>query len=907
MMTGGWLPFQDGGAAGHVRRHLSAEELYTRVRRGARRPMCGSATRRCPRRGRRRDRARARAGSGRARPPTAQQFALGLAEVTPSDGYAPSGIEIVRTTARELLDISDMLDTLRSPHKPGGTDVTTLASRYQNGAKLGTGGMADVYAGTSVGAEGFARPVAIKRVLPGFSEMPEFAAMFVDEARLASRLDHPNIVSVLDFDRDAEGRLFLVMELVDGMDLATLAASGLLPPGVVIFAVSEVLRGLGFAHRAGVVHRDVSPHNALLSWDGAVKVSDFGIAKARDASTGRGSEVLKGKPGYMSPEQANSEPLDGRSDLFAVGVVLWELLTGQRLFQGSMREVLAQVMFREITRPSVIRPGVRAGSRGGRRCGCSSARSIAGSRRAEDAVEALAACADAPRDGRGELVRTMTARFPIEAERARAASGNSVDEPAVATGAHDRRAGRRSPASAPAQRGAASFVATASAPLGVPAPYSAPQHLPLQVTSTPISGVAAPRSRHRAGRDVGIALGALIAVGVAVALSRTTPAGAPSGRSPPRRRRSKRMRRDRNRRTPRSPVSHRRRRPRRSSMPRSASPPPPPSQPPPDAAGRRTRSRPRHWSRRRRSATARSSVTVDARAAGHDRRPQRTARTPVQRIKLSAGRHRGARSTTPTPNKHEPVTDRGHREPDHETQVTIAAGERLGLLQDVDRSRHTTRPAGPCRRTISHRRLLSSPSIVERAERPRPSKEPRRHDIDPSSSMFPMQDQRACTATSSSCRSRRRRPLPTSWSEPAHVSAATGNDHGARDRLRDPRSSYGDSFLRPSRSQHCPVETPHRGVRGRGTQSQPQVRDLFVRMGPHLHRDIEGLDSYWHDARAVAMAVHEHLELGIDPGFGVDRTRWHLEVVCTPLMVVRFGLMDRLDCLGSIDHDALER
>ena len=149
--------------------------------------------------------------------------------------------------------------------------------------------MAEVFLGSMVGAEGFSRKVAIKRVLPGFSDNPSFGQMFVAEAQISAQLQHPNIVSVLDFDRDSENRLFLVMELVEGRDLDALVASGLLPIPLVIFVITEVLRGLGHAHDLpvststlrGIVHRDVSPHNVLLSWEGAVKVSDFGIAKAR--------------------------------------------------------------------------------------------------------------------------------------------------------------------------------------------------------------------------------------------------------------------------------------------------------------------------------------------------------------------------------------------------------------------------------------------------------------------------------------------------------------------------------------------------------------------------------------------------------------------------------------------------
>ncbi|MGE5183784.1 MAG: serine/threonine-protein kinase, partial [Acidobacteriota bacterium] len=251
----------------------------------------------------------------------------------------------------------------------------TTVGKYRFDHRLGGGGMAEVFIGSTVGAEGFSRKVAIKRVLPGFSDNPAFAQMFVAEARISSRLQHPNIVSVLDFDRDPEGRLFLVMELVEGRDLDTLVASGPLPFPVIIYTIAEVLRGLGYAHdlpvtgdvgagdtisgMRGIVHRDVSPHNVLLSWEGAVKVSDFGIAKARAASEATASVFIKGKPAYMSPEQANGQPLDGRSDLFAVGVMLWEMLCGRRLFVGEdTRSTLAAVLFGQIPRPRSLRPDV---------------------------------------------------------------------------------------------------------------------------------------------------------------------------------------------------------------------------------------------------------------------------------------------------------------------------------------------------------------------------------------------------------------------------------------------------------------------------------------------------------------------------------------------------------------------
>jgi serine/threonine-protein kinase len=146
-------------------------------------------------------------------------------------------------------------------------------------------------------------------------------------AELTSQLQHTNLVSVFDFDRDREGRLFLVMELVAGTDLDGLLETGPLPLSLVIFLAIEILRGLDYAHELpsviggmrGIVHRDISPHNVLLSWDGSVKLSDFGIAKARATTSATASLLIKGKPAFMSPEQARGYPLDGRSDLFSVG------------------------------------------------------------------------------------------------------------------------------------------------------------------------------------------------------------------------------------------------------------------------------------------------------------------------------------------------------------------------------------------------------------------------------------------------------------------------------------------------------------------------------------------------------------------------------------------------------------
>jgi eukaryotic-like serine/threonine-protein kinase len=208
------------------------------------------------------------------------------------------------------------------------------------------------------------------------------------------------------------------MEYVEGRDLASLAETGLLPFPIVNFIISEVLCGLGYAHELpaagpvrGLVHRDVSPQNVLLSWEGAVKVSDFGIAKAREASAATASLLIKGKVAYMSPEQANGEALDGRSDLFAVGIMLWELLTGRMLFDGTAREALAQVMFGPIPRPSSVRPGIPSDLE------AVAMRLLERDRSARYAnaglaIDDLASCADAPRGGGRELARLLAARFP---------------------------------------------------------------------------------------------------------------------------------------------------------------------------------------------------------------------------------------------------------------------------------------------------------------------------------------------------------------------------------------------------------------------------------------------------------------------------------------------------------------
>ncbi len=406
--------------------------------------------------------------------------------------------------------------------------------RYQLVARLGGGGMAEVFRAQIVGAEGFARTVAIKRVLPGFSDNPAFAEMFVSEARVCSRLQHPNVVSVIDFDRDHERRLFLVMELVDGVDLDGLMATGPLPLPAVIYVITEVLRGLGYAHdlpdggatsdgrvMRGLVHRDVSPHNVLVSWEGAIKVSDFGIAKARAQSAATASHIIKGKPAYMSPEQANGGALDGRSDLFAVGIMLWEMLTGQRLFVGDTREALAQLFFKPIPLPSAVRPGVPPDLE------AVTMRLLARelperTARAEDAIDELAGCADAPRDGRSELVRLLAERF------AHAPKTTRTGRTPMAGSALPQHGGPGPGGSAP--RPVSAHPATHGAPgHAARAPVSAVAATALAVGD--VSGSAAMPTAPRRRWPVIVAVGSIVALFTLVAVVVIT-AGGGQGRGP---------------------------------------------------------------------------------------------------------------------------------------------------------------------------------------------------------------------------------------------------------------------------------------------------------------------------------------------------------------------------------------
>ena len=242
--------------------------------------------------------------------------------------------------------------------------------RYILTQKIAIGGMAEIFRAKSLGAEGFEKVVVIKRILPHFSEDEGFVTMFKDEARVAAHLSHANVVQIFDFD-EADGLFYIAMEYVEGEDLKRVLDQGAkkgqpLSIAQAVHIIIEAALGLHYAHTRlvdgeplHVVHRDVSPHNIMISFSGEVKIMDFGIAKAASRSTKTRVGTVKGKCAYMSPEQARGKPLDGRSDLFALGVCLWEMLTGKRLFVGeSDFETLNNVLKAEVPAPSNLNPDV---------------------------------------------------------------------------------------------------------------------------------------------------------------------------------------------------------------------------------------------------------------------------------------------------------------------------------------------------------------------------------------------------------------------------------------------------------------------------------------------------------------------------------------------------------------------
>jgi serine/threonine-protein kinase len=222
--------------------------------------------------------------------------------------------------------------------------------------------MAEIFEAKREGAHGFRRRVVIKRILPHLRCDPRLVQMFCDEARVQATLAHPNVVEVLDFG-EVDGRLFMALEYVDGFTCAALMDSMFnrhrtVDVPVVLYLMGEVLRGLSHLHEAtdavghplGLVHRDIAPNNVLIGKVGEVKIADFGIAFSRVAARNTVPGELKGKLGYISPEQSRGEAVDRRSDLFSLAVMVAEMLTGKALFQGrNVPEVLYRINSGDLT------------------------------------------------------------------------------------------------------------------------------------------------------------------------------------------------------------------------------------------------------------------------------------------------------------------------------------------------------------------------------------------------------------------------------------------------------------------------------------------------------------------------------------------------------------------------------
>ncbi len=249
--------------------------------------------------------------------------------------------------------------------------MASVHQRYRIIEKIDAGGMAEIYRGEAVSIEGFARQVAIKRILPSMCTDKKFVAMFLDEARLSMQLTHANIVQIFDIGK-ADDTYFVVMELIDGANLRRAmqrATDKGLPMSVELacYVTMEVSKALSYAHERadregnslGIVHRDVSPPNVLISRQGEIKLTDFGLAKAASHVQQTDAGVIKGKFSYLSPEVVEGKTADPRADVYSAGIMLWEMLCGRKLYAGKNdMETVELVRKGHVPKPSSLRSEV---------------------------------------------------------------------------------------------------------------------------------------------------------------------------------------------------------------------------------------------------------------------------------------------------------------------------------------------------------------------------------------------------------------------------------------------------------------------------------------------------------------------------------------------------------------------
>jgi serine/threonine-protein kinase len=406
---------------------------------------------------------------------------------------------------------------------------TSLAGRrlgrYEVLARLASGGMAAVYVARALGVAGFERLFAVKVLHPHLAHEQEFITMFLDEARLAARIRHPNVVPTIDISDTQDAGYYLVMDYIEGDHLGALLQKAYklgskLPGPIALRIVADALEGLAAAHaltdetgrRINLVHRDVSPHNVMVSTDGIARITDFGVAKAevRLMSTTRQGQ-FKGKLAYMAPEHASTGDADQRSDLFSAGIILWECLTGRRLFRAeNQAATLNKICIEPIPMPSAVDPDLAPFDPVLERA---LARDPADRyQTAEEFAEALESHADllgglANQRAVGKLVREYAAD---KIERDRELIRTAVAE-IGSPGPHDRPDSRPAPTYAqhPAPDPGASYPAFGGAP---------PIQAPAPIASEP-----------EAGPRYGLwALGALAVVAVAIATWAVTMRGASS-------------------------------------------------------------------------------------------------------------------------------------------------------------------------------------------------------------------------------------------------------------------------------------------------------------------------------------------------------------------------------------------
>lgn len=399
-------------------------------------------------------------------------------------------------------------------------DVLTFG-RYRILHRIASGGMAEVYRAVAVGEGGFQKEVVLKRIRPELAADPRFGAMFVEEAKLAATLTHANIVQVLDLGR-VDGEYFLALESIRGRDLRQVldqhrAEGTLMPLELALLVAVDVARALDYAHRRrdrdgrplGLIHRDLSPHNVLLSFEGEVKLADFGVAKVLGRGvTERGA--LKGKIAYMSPEQARTDEIDQRSDLYALGILVQELTTGAHPFAGGGDlEVLDRVQRGAAAPPA--RPGAPLPAPLSAFLGRALEPDRAGRfQTAADALRALEAVvgAEPARATASDLAAYMRGRFPYEVPVPVIALDHLIEEELRADGdAGEDGLARFTAVTVRAEPGAGGGARGAAA--------AAPR------AQAPVAGAAGARVR-----VVALVLG-LAATAGAVAVALTRPHGAP--------------------------------------------------------------------------------------------------------------------------------------------------------------------------------------------------------------------------------------------------------------------------------------------------------------------------------------------------------------------------------------------